>query len=100
MLVVAVISPFLGALADYSGRKKTLLLVMTAIATIFTGLLFFVEKGDVLLGMVLFIIAEIGYRGGQVFYNALLTDVADEDEIARVSGNDGRLVLSEALFAW
>jgi len=87
MLVVAVISPFLGALADYSGRKKTLLFIMTAIATIFTGLLFFVEKGDVLLGMVLFIIAEIGYRGGQVFYNALLTDVADKDEIARVSGN-------------
>ena len=87
MLVVAVISPFLGALADYSGRKKTLLFIMTAIATIFTGLLFFVEKGDVLLGMVLFIIAEIGYRGGQVFYNALLTDVAEKDEIARVSGN-------------
>jgi UMF1 family MFS transporter len=87
MLVVAVISPFLGALADYSGRKKTLLIIMTGIAATFTGLLFFVEKGDVVLGMVLFIIAEIGYRGGQVFYNALLTDVADEDEIARVSGN-------------
>ena len=87
MLVVAVISPFLGALADYSGRKKTLLIIMTGIAATFTGLLFFVEKGDVVLGMVLFIIAEIGYRGGQVFYNALLTDIADDDEIARVSGN-------------
>ena len=87
MLVVAVISPFLGALADYSGRKKTFLFIMTGIATIFTGLLFFVEKGDVVLGMVLFIIAEIGYRGGQVFYNGLLTNVADEDEIAKVSGN-------------
>jgi len=87
MLVVAVISPFLGALADYSGRKKTFLLAMTSISVVFTGLLFFVEKGDIFLGMVLFIIAEIGYRAGQVFYNALLVDVADEDEIGKVSGN-------------
>ena len=87
MLVVAVISPFLGALADYSGRKKLMLFVMTAISIVFTGLLFFVQKGDIWLGMVLFIVAEIGYRSGQVFYNSLLVDVADEDEIAKVSGN-------------
>jgi UMF1 family MFS transporter len=87
MLVVAIISPFLGALADYSGRKKVLLFVMTAISIIFTGLLFFVQKGDIILGMALFIVAEIGYRSGQVFYNSLLVDVADENEIAKVSGN-------------
>ena len=87
MLVVAVISPILGAMADYSGRKKTFLIIMTSIAVIFTGLLFFVRKGDIVLGMVLFIIAEIGYRAGQTFYNGLLTDVANEDEIAKVSGN-------------
>jgi MFS transporter, UMF1 family len=86
-LVVAVISPILGAMADYSGRKKTFLFIMTAISTIFTALLFFVQKGDVFLGMLLFIIAEIGYRAGQTFYNALLTDIADPDEIAKVSGN-------------
>jgi UMF1 family MFS transporter len=37
--------------------------------------------------MVLFIVAEIGYRSGQVFYNSLLVDIADENEIAKVSGN-------------
>jgi len=87
MAVVAVISPIFGAMADYSHRKKTFLFIMTAISTIFTALLFFVQKGDVLLGMVLFIIAEIGYRSGQTFYNGLLTDIADDDEIAKVSGN-------------
>ena len=60
---------------------------MTAISIIFTALLFFVEAGDVFWGMLLFIIAEIGYRAGQVFYNSLLIDVADEDEIGKVSGN-------------
>ncbi len=87
MAIVAVISPIFGAMADYSGRKKTFLFIMTAISTIFTGLLFFVQKGDVVLGMVLFIIAEIGYRSGQTFYNGLLSDIADEDEVAKVSGN-------------
>jgi len=87
MLVVAVISPILGALADYSGRKKTFLYIMTSIAVVFTALLFLVQKGDIFLGMLFFIIAEIGYRGGQVFYNSLLVDVADEDELGKVSGN-------------
>lgn len=87
MQVVAVISPFLGALADYSGRKKTFLFILTGISVIFTGLLFLVEKGDVLAGMLFFIVAEIGYRGAQVFYNSLLVDIADESEIGKVSGN-------------
>jgi UMF1 family MFS transporter len=49
--------------------------------------LFFVHQGDVLAGMLIFILAEIGYRGGQVFYNALLPEVATREETGRVSGN-------------
>ncbi len=87
MLVVALISPVLGVIADHTGQKKRLLLYFTALAVVCTGLLYFVQTGDILLGMVLFILAEIGYRGGQVFYNSLLPEVADQDEIGRVSGN-------------
>jgi len=87
MLVVAVIAPFLGTIADFSGKKKQFLFISTSIAVVFTGLLFFVEKGDIFWGMTLFILAEIGYRGGQVFYNSLLVDVADKEELGRVSGN-------------
>lgn len=87
MLAVAVISPILGAIADYSAAKKKILLLFSILSWIFTALLFFVEKGDVVSGMVFFILAEIGYRGGQVFYNALLYDVARSDEMGRVSGN-------------
>ncbi|MCK4490273.1 MAG: MFS transporter, partial [Anaerolineales bacterium] len=72
MLVVAIISPILGAIADFSASKKRFLFIFSAITWVFTGLLFFVEKGDVLFGMLFFIIAEIGYRSGQVFYNSLL----------------------------
>jgi len=87
MLVVAVISPVLGVIADHTGQKKRFLTYFTALSIASTALLFFVQKGDILLGMVLFILAEIGYRGGQVFYNSLLPEVADQDEIGRVSGN-------------
>ena len=87
MLVVAVISPVLGVIADHTGNKKRFLGYFTALSVICTGLLYFVQKGDILLGMVLFILAEIGYRGGQVFYNSLLPEVAEPEEIGRVSGN-------------
>jgi len=87
MLVVAVISPFLGTIADFTAAKKRILFVFSAMSWIFTALLFFVEKGDIFTGMLFFILAEIGYRGGQVFYNALLTDIATPDEMGRVSGN-------------
>ncbi|MGD2105247.1 MAG: MFS transporter [Anaerolineae bacterium] len=87
MLVVAVISPVLGVIADFAGRKKRFLLFFTALACLATATLFFVRQGDILAGMLLFILAEIGYRGGQVFYNALLPEVAEREETGRVSGN-------------
>lgn len=87
MLVVAVISPVLGTIADFTAAKKRILFVFTAVSWIFTALLFFVQSGDIFTGMLFFILAEIGYRGGQVFYNALLPDIANPGEMGRVSGN-------------
>lgn len=87
MLFVAITAPILGTLADFSGSKKRFLLFYTTIACIFTGLLFFVGSGDVAMGMLFFILAEIGYRSSQVFYNALLPEIATEEDIGRVSGN-------------
>lgn len=86
MLIVALISPVLGAIADFSGAKKRLLFVFTTLACSFTALLFFVEQGDVVKGMLFFILAEVGYRAAQVFYNSLLPEIADTEDIGRVSG--------------
>ncbi len=87
MFVVAITSPILGTLADFSASKKRFLFIYTAIACVFTGCLFFVQQGDILFGMLFFILAEIGYRGAQVFYNALLPEIAEPHEIGRISGN-------------
>ncbi len=86
MFIVALISPILGAIADFSASKKRFLLVFSVLTIIFTALLFFVGPGDVFLGMLFFILAEVGYRASQVFYDALLPEIADSAEMARVSG--------------
>ncbi|GIV66044.1 MAG: MFS transporter [Chloroflexota bacterium] len=87
MLVVAVLSPILGTLADFSASKKRFLLFFTILSVIFTAALFFVMPGDVFTGMLFFILAEIGYRAAQVFYNALLPEIATPKEMGKVSGN-------------
>lgn len=87
MLIVALISPVLGVIADFAGSKKSFLLGFTALTCFATAMLFFVRKGNVMSGMLLFILAEVGYRGGQVFYNALLPEIAEREETVRVSGN-------------
>ena len=87
MAVTAITAPVLGAMADRLAVKKHLLGVFTAMACLFTACLFFVERGDVLMGMTFFILAEIGYRSAQVFYNALLPEIAGRHEMGRVSGN-------------
>jgi len=83
---VALLTPILGAIADFTRFKKQFLILFTSLSVVFTGLLFFVRKGNVFFGMLFFILAEIGYRAGQVFYDALLTDVSTDETIGTISG--------------
>jgi UMF1 family MFS transporter len=85
-LILIVGSPVLGALADYSGRKKRFLLATTIQTVTACALLFFVAPGDVALGMALFVIGTVGFEGGYIFYNAFLPEVSTSRTIGRVSG--------------
>ncbi len=85
-VIVAVISPILGTIADFTKSKKKFLLIFTVLSVVFTALLFFVGIGDVFTGLLFFVLAEIGYRAAQVFYDALLTDVSTPESIGFVSG--------------
>jgi len=86
MFIVAFISPFLGAIADHSSNKKFFLFIFTILCITSTGLMFFVGRGDILLGMVLLILANIGFEGGLVFYDAFLPEITTERSYGRVSG--------------
>ena len=85
MVLIAVISPILGAFADYTARKKKLLGIFLALGLIAVAAMYFIHTGDWLLASVLFVLANIGANGSFVFYDALLPHIAHDDEIDRVS---------------
>ncbi|RPH87410.1 MAG: MFS transporter [Deltaproteobacteria bacterium] len=87
MLISVVISIIMGPIADFSASKKKFLFGFSALSWIFTALLFFVTKGDIFIGMLFYILAEVGYRIGQVFYNGLLPEITTAEDLGRVSGN-------------
>ncbi|GAB4420351.1 MAG: MFS transporter [Anaerolineales bacterium] len=87
MLVSAIISPVLGTIADFSASKKKFLFAFSTLSWVFTALLFFVTQGDIFIGVLFYVLAEIGYRAGQVFYNGLLPEIATPKELGRVSSN-------------
>lgn len=85
MLVVAVTAPWLGALADRCGWRKQLLIAFCLCGSLATSFLFFAEHGQYLFAAVLFIIGNIGFSGGNVFYNSYLTILAKPGGTDRLS---------------
>jgi UMF1 family MFS transporter len=77
--------PILGAIADYSHRRKQMMQIFAVTGAIATLLLFFVSGDLWPLGGVLFIVANIAFGAAIVFYNAYLPDIASEEERDRVS---------------
>jgi len=86
MFITALIAPVLGAASDFGRRRKMFLLAFTLASIISTALLFFVQAGMILIGMVLFIIANVGFEGGIVFYNAFLPLLTSREQFGRISG--------------
>jgi len=86
LIVVAFLSPILGAVADLSGKKKKFLIASALLCIFLTSQLAWVGSGMVFLGMAIFIAANIVYQTSQVFYNAFLPDLASPREVGRLSG--------------
>lgn len=86
MMIVALISPFLGAIADHSAGKKRFLLFFTLLCIISTAALYFISEGDIIEALILFILANIGFEAGLVFYDAFLPEISDEKNYGRTSG--------------
>ena len=86
MVITAIISPILGAIADYSAGKKRFLLFFTALCIAATASLYFVEEGIIFWGIFLFVIANIGFEAGLVFYDAFLPEITEPKNYGRVSG--------------
>ncbi len=85
LLLVAIIGPILGAMADLSGAKKKFLTAFVIMGVVGTVALFFIQSGDYLLASVFYIVAALGFSGSIVFYDSLLPHIARPDEIDQVS---------------
>ncbi len=86
MLIVAILSPILGATADYGTGKKRFLGIFTALCISATAGLFFIEQAMVAAGMLLLIAANVGFESGLVFYDSFLPEITTERSYGRVSG--------------
>jgi MFS transporter, UMF1 family len=84
--VVALMAPLVGAIADKSSARVRLLALFTVLGAAATAGMFLVSKGDWLAAAVLYVVASLGFWGGNQFYDSLLTDVSEEHEYDLVSG--------------
>jgi MFS transporter, UMF1 family len=86
MLVAAVLSPVLGALADVRTAKRPFLIGSTLICVACTFLLSFVQAGDIWMGLVLFGVANVAFDLGFMFCSAFLVELATSENMGRISG--------------
>src|SRR5262249_51748800 len=77
MILIGVVSPLLGAIADYSASKKKWLFWFTVMCVVPNAALYFVGPGDVAAAIVLFVVANIGFAGGNGIYNGFLSELSD-----------------------
>jgi UMF1 family MFS transporter len=85
LVFIALMSPILGAAADFLGAKKKFLSGLAAMGVLGSFLLFFVHEGDWLFASAAFVVGNIGFAAGNVFYESLLPHVARPHEVDRVS---------------
>jgi len=85
VVVVGLLGPWLGALADYKGNKKGFMGGFLALGAALTAALYFVREGQWALALVLFAVANVAITSTLAFYNALLPGIAGPEEVDRVS---------------
>ncbi len=86
MSIVALSAPIMGAVADYSNRKKWFLFIYTMLCIIATAMLYYLQPGMIVQGLLLFILGNLGFEGALVFYNGFLPQISRPDNIGKISG--------------
>jgi MFS transporter, UMF1 family len=82
---IAILSPILGAVADFKAAKKRFLGTFMLLGVGATSAMYFIGQGDVLTAAILLVLSLAGSTGSVTFYEALLPHIAKGDEIDRVS---------------
>jgi UMF1 family MFS transporter len=86
LVIAGLLAPWIGAAADASGRRRSLLATMTMFCGLATALLVTVGRGEVVAGIVLFVLAQVSVTIGVSLYNSYLPLIAAPQREARLSG--------------
>lgn len=86
-LIVALISPILGTIADYKDTKKRFFTFFAILGIIFTGALAAVPFGSWQILIVFFILTVVGFQGANIFYDSFLVDITENSRMDRVSSS-------------
>ncbi|MBT4033116.1 MAG: MFS transporter [Candidatus Marinimicrobia bacterium] len=85
-LIVALMAPILGAIADKGSAKKKFLIFFAYLGALMTAGLFLVQEGNWQMAIFVYVMGIIGFSGANIFYDALLPSVTSEENIDRISG--------------
>ena len=85
-LIIAFLSPVMGAVADQGGYRKRFLFFWTWVCIIFSFLLFFPKSGNVYSALILFSIANIAFEMGCVFCNSYVPKISNSRNAGKISG--------------
>jgi len=92
-MIIVLMAPLLGAIADVGGLKKRFLLLFTYLGVLMSGSLALVQQGEWELAAFVYILGNIGFMGSNIFTDSLLPTVAKESEFDFVSGLGFALIL-------
>jgi UMF1 family MFS transporter len=84
-VVIALLGPVLGAIADYRAAKKRMLAVSIAVGVIATLMMAFIGRGAWVYALAVFVVGNIAITASFVFYDSLLPHIASHEEMDRVS---------------
>ena len=84
-LIIAIISPLLSGIADYLGNKKFFLQFFCYLGSISCMSLYFFSLENIVISLLIYLLALIGFWGSLVFYNSYLPDIAPKEEQDRIS---------------
>ena len=84
-LLIALLAPLLGTIADFKGVKKKLFAAFTLVAILSSAMLATVGEGQWIYALVIYVITAVAFNGSSIYYDAFLTDVTTDERMDEIS---------------